>query len=51
MPSESLGTPRYSKHLKNAPFKSIRSKGKNFFIGKVVIEHVNKLYGKLFETQ
>ncbi|AIG27195.1 hypothetical protein BRLA_c028810 [Brevibacillus laterosporus LMG 15441] len=54
MLSESLGTPRHSKHLKNAPFKSImplRSKGKKFFIGKVVIEHVDKLYGKLYETQ
>ncbi|RFB32735.1 hypothetical protein DZB91_15940 [Brevibacillus sp. VP] len=35
MPSESLGTPRHSKHLKNAPFKFImplRSKGKKYFL-------------------
>ncbi|QDX92706.1 hypothetical protein EEL32_24665 [Brevibacillus laterosporus] len=35
MPSESLGTPRYTKHLENAPFKFImplRSKGKKYFL-------------------
>ncbi|GIO00028.1 hypothetical protein J5TS2_06960 [Brevibacillus halotolerans] len=34
-PSESLRTPRHSKHLENAPFKFImplRSKGKKYFL-------------------